>query len=87
MLKKSPYYSHTVLYHVALRPPSRVAQSAVIGQHAHSVAIGRFALVSANSRHREVVNIEGYREARLLHISTAHCMQTLPLARTSIILD
>ena len=50
------YYSHTVLflqnklsvfqkcsvlYLVTLSPPSRVAQSAVIGQHIHSVVIGR----------------------------------------------
>ena len=56
MLKSTPFYSQTVhfcktnfrifqkrplLYHVALRPPSRVAQTAVIGPHTYSVRIGR----------------------------------------------
>ena len=40
------YYSHcsflqNQFQYVALRPASRVAQCALIGQHAHSVVIGR----------------------------------------------
>ena len=87
--KTTPYYSHTVhffknifnifhkrsvLYNVALRPAFRVAQSAVIGQHAHSVAIGRTLCACVGKfTPREVVDAAWCREAGLLHFSPAHC--------------
>ena len=54
-----------VLYHVAIRPPSRVAQSPVSEE--------RFASTVEKSPPREVVHIAGSLEARLMHFSTAHC--------------
>ena len=60
------------LYHVAERPPSRGAQSDVIGQqHAPSIAIGLRV-----RRQVQVVNIAGRQEAGLLHLSTAQSLST-----------
>ena len=57
-INKKMFQKRPVLYHAALRPPSRVAQSAGIGQHNTSVAIGRTLCACVGKSHPwEVVNI------------------------------
>ena len=57
----SIFQKHAVLYHihVALRPASRVAQSAVIGQHSHSVSDWLNALrVTVNSDFSSLADVK-----------------------------